>query len=648
MYAGISDMVFQPSAHKDHLKFIIQTYAVHMEQPGKWAGQYSLPTVNGSSSVYPASVLPGMTWTIFFDPTAGLSKKAREVQVKTSSQFLSKAKVLHILAPGVSLGAVVDWMMQQESTAKRSFTEDVELFTDRDWAKIKWLASTRTSYQRIAATASWYTGKQLKFQCQAMVLQSPLGDLASPVQVIMFMDVELLRMDPILHQYSDGNKSLPTGSSDVMGLKKTNIQVSKLYRHGLCKCEAAIIGMLRHRPNTLASAHDIRAFCVDSTVERVPVFRAEVLKLIGLNFPFLLLPRTLQDRIATSMIQSGNLALIATCKALHRHLAPTINRSGICRMTVGPGNLVMVFPTVSKEQLRNIMNVSIQVLRVQSRHTYPSDRNSGLIKLFGGADIVRNKCDVTIIGKPGETFNSSRTFLKDLGSFIGFKQVTFNMVSIPASETIAQGSTTWRNHTQDMPWNDLIVAATQLQHDLGPFLLTDTGAVFCPHNNEIRKQLLVLTSTGPYINPQRLFSYVPGQPAHGRKMAHGPMTRMPASPPIVPTARSLQPAPVPSHMISLQHEVRAEPTAAAPHGIHGQSAMTAQQTITSQPTRQHHQTQVTPPRANPQFLRQITPVLESKPRKKRERAASSNALATQTRAHKIRGGPVSSINTRDT
>ena len=467
-----------------------------------------------------------------------------------------------------------------------------------------------------------------------MLLHPSSPDLTSePVWLIMFRSEGSLSLVQTLVSASDVDQPIVIRISDNIDAERNIAQNSARIQHGSSDRGASLLQTVAKRPKMLTSVHDIRTLCLDLAVERFPSVRAYVLKLVGPKFPFLLLTRTLRDRIAISLVRSGSLEILATCKSLHRHLASLVNRIGICRLTLGPDHLVQRVPNISKVQLRNIMNVSIQILRVQNPTTYQADRNSGLLKLFSGADVIRNKCEVAIVGIPGETFSFSQQFLHDLGSFIGFKQVVLNIASIPSSEDITQRSTSWRKHTQDMSWKDIHTAASLIEDSLGPFLLADYGAVFYPHNNEIRKQLL-MGDQSPDANPRQLFMYVPGQPTGGRRIAHGPVMHMAPAPAIAPA-----PPPPPKHPALAP--LPSQPNTAPLHVMAIQQAGLAQHAGTSAtrqtraPRHEERQrsclTSQSVTKTHPQPRVQTTQAIAPGPRssQKRQRTTSGNFAGAQ-------------------
>ncbi|KAL9638097.1 MAG: hypothetical protein Q9164_001780 [Protoblastenia rupestris] len=616
----------------------------------RWSGQFALPAVD-SSTFGPA--FPSTIFSISIRENLVSNKTASEERIQLGRSILCAANTIHIEAQSIVLRDIFSWMVPRDTRFTRSVDVDAPLVSCGDWANIEWLNDEIKNYKMTPATASWYLSDGFPIQCAAMFLH-PLSpcSVSDPLHPNTLMNQDSLLSDRTFQLFCEFYKLIPPDVTDNRAFNKTFYQASAVNDHEMPDYQEIALEMMAKRPRMLTNAHDICAFCLDLAVEKSPIIRAKILTLVGPTFPYLLLPRTLKDEIAIDLIQSGSLDIVATCTSLHRHLMSLVLSHGVCRLTIGPDQSILQFPNTIKERLHIIKNVSIQVLRTQDPRTYSSDRNSGLIQIFRGTDVVRDKCEINIIGKPGETFSMSDRFRKDLGSLTGFKKVILNISSIPVSVNITQGSISYRPHTQKVSWSSLYATATQLMKSLGPFLLTNQGAVFHPHNCEVRKQIYPIAKIGKSANPNELFMYVPGQPLGGRSIIQGSVMRLCTAPAVSPILPSY-PTPdspvftVPPHVMATQHAMQPWPT------THAQSmAHTQPSTVSSAPP-QAASTQYPTPgyqsAAHPSRQQQNPPDTPTTAPKKRQRNTSRNTSPTQANSHPVSPedsiGPDSSNNT---
>ena len=595
----------------------------------RWSGQYTLPAVDGSTfgPAFPSTIFP-----ISIKENVISSKTGSQEGIQLGRSILCSAKINHIEAQFAVLGDIFSWMVPWEIRFTRSVDVDAPLVSCGGWANIEWLDDKIKYYQLTPATASWYPSGGFPTQCAAMFLH-PLSpcSVSDPLRLNTLMNKDSLLSDRNYQLFCKFYKLIAPGVTDNRAISKTFFQASTVNDHEMPDYQEIALEMIAKRPRMLTNAHDICAFCLDLAVEKSPVFRAKILTLVGPTFPYLLLPRTLKDQIAIDLIQSGSLDIVATCTSLHRHLMPLVLSHGVCRLTVGPDHSILKFPSTIKEQLHIIKNVSIQVLRTQDPRTYSSDRNSGLIHIFRGSDVVRDKCEINIIGKPGQTFSMSDRFRKDLGSLTGFKKVILNISSIPASVNITQGSTSYLHHTQKVSWSSLYATGTQLMKSLGPFLLTNQGAVFHPHNCEVRKQIYPIAKIGKSANPNELFMYVPGQPFGGRSITQGSVMRLSTGPALSPLLPSC-PTPgspvftAPPDVMVTQHAMQPRPT------THAQSMASS---APPQATSSQHPTPGYQSAAHPPKQQQDPSEAPTTAPKKRQRNTSCNTSPTQANSHSV-------------
>ena len=271
----------------------------------------------------------------------------------------------------------------------------------------------------------------------------------------------------------------------------------------LSDLEKAILTALKANPESASSIPGC-----NHTIQTSPLFRAQALKLLAPVLPFLALPMAAREQIFIRTMHAGYLGLLATSKALHKQLFPILRRWGQCRIDIGPATLAKRMPTMYREQLPNIMNARISILRILDPKI--PDINGRFIHLFAGYNTIRRHCQFHIIGVPGRLWALTPESIRDFSSLTCFRTLTLNLLCriYIQDPTNPKG---WKGEFQDLSWNDIHAAATDLQGILGPFTINAWGAHFQPYNFILKSGIsLAAANSGGESNPEKIFSYVSG------------------------------------------------------------------------------------------------------------------------------------------
>ena len=126
------------------------------------------------------------------------------------------------------------------------------------------------------------------------------------------------------------------------------------------------------------------------------------------SFPVLRLPTELRLQIYEPLIAMGHLSILRASKKVHKEAASLLQKNAIMRVNLGRNS---VSPIVSLQSLPIIPEVEFR-FGIGTRY-YPYGflgPNNHIIELFGGRDVARARCTITMDFSPARFFHDLEHF----------------------------------------------------------------------------------------------------------------------------------------------------------------------------------------------------------------------------------------------
>ncbi|KAG8531977.1 uncharacterized protein KY384_003613 [Bacidia gigantensis] len=267
-------------------------------------------------------------------------------------------------------------------------------------------------------------------------------------------------------------------------------------------------------------------------------------KTLNLDSLLMSMPRRVLRQIASYLASSGYLEIFRLNKRLSLQLENILFQCGTYQIHSGPANYVNHAPALTAEQLRRVKYFSFDVFHVAPQR---------------------------LLQRPGDEVPDPQHTTGGLlytGEFSNY------------------------NHSQNAPYNDLYDAAKALQFILGPFYITNDGAVFYPYNYGLTETVAIHEHRDRYQNPQKLFHFIPPrlQPHPNRRvlLARGPAQIDRSTPrtgqQIAATASSTA-APAPQRTSATPPMARLQLSPPVLHSHNTRASIKARATAAKQPNR---------------------------------------------------------------